>query len=451
MDNYIKVSACAVSHPGMGYSANVDNFYLNGRSRFEYEMENIQVSIDGSAGEYIFAVSDDMDRMSAQKTTSVSMMKELRKFQENIKGKGGDVKSKLNQLGERVNEINNVIFSMMLNSSEDNIANKDKATAVAALFIMGYEAAILALGSCRIYSFRNGYLKNLTGDNKKTDRLLRMGIITDEQAKELSTRLGKSAEEAKTGIYKSETISIIEGDIFLLCSDGIYSGIDDERIFEILSGQKEVGLISNMLVKEALKNGIKDSVTSLIIKIEEVKGSNKPKVTKELKSPEDQTSIKQTEDQEKIEHKSYKSNIKQESKLTKKNKTRLSLPVRRLIAGTIIGILIAIIALVVIYKPWTFVYDTLQVRSDTGEPTKHLVKPTVNATVSKKPSPTLKDENTATGVQEDIKYVVKSGDNLQKISLKFYNTIDRYKDIMQVNNITDPNQLAIGEVLIIPK
>jgi nucleoid-associated protein YgaU len=51
---------------------------------------------------------------------------------------------------------------------------------------------------------------------------------------------------------------------------------------------------------------------------------------------------------------------------------------------------------------------------------------------------------------EGTTYVVKAGDMLMKISKKFYGDENKYKLIMDANNITDPNKLAEGQTLKIP-
>lgn len=53
-------------------------------------------------------------------------------------------------------------------------------------------------------------------------------------------------------------------------------------------------------------------------------------------------------------------------------------------------------------------------------------------------------------IQNGSKYVVKQGDNLTMIALKFYGDPSRYVDIMKANNITNPNLIWIGQELVIP-
>jgi nucleoid-associated protein YgaU len=48
------------------------------------------------------------------------------------------------------------------------------------------------------------------------------------------------------------------------------------------------------------------------------------------------------------------------------------------------------------------------------------------------------------------KYTVQPGDNLSKISQKFYGDANRYMTIAKANNLQDPNKIKAGQELIIP-
>jgi nucleoid-associated protein YgaU len=58
-------------------------------------------------------------------------------------------------------------------------------------------------------------------------------------------------------------------------------------------------------------------------------------------------------------------------------------------------------------------------------------------------------ENSLVG-PDGTTHVVKAGDMLMKISKKYYGDENKYKIIMEANNITDPNKIAVGQTLKIP-
>jgi nucleoid-associated protein YgaU len=47
-------------------------------------------------------------------------------------------------------------------------------------------------------------------------------------------------------------------------------------------------------------------------------------------------------------------------------------------------------------------------------------------------------------------YTVKSGDNLSKISKRFYGSPDHYASIAAASNISDPNKIQVGQQITIP-
>jgi len=63
----------------------------------------------------------------------------------------------------------------------------------------------------------------------------------------------------------------------------------------------------------------------------------------------------------------------------------------------------------------------------------------------------LTGANTASDAKT-TKYVIKSGDTLEKIAIKVYGatTPQRVQDIQSVNNIKNPNSIQIGQEIIVP-
>jgi LysM repeat protein len=47
-------------------------------------------------------------------------------------------------------------------------------------------------------------------------------------------------------------------------------------------------------------------------------------------------------------------------------------------------------------------------------------------------------------------YTVNSGDNLSKISKRFYGSPDHYASIASASNISDPNKIQVGQQITIP-
>lgn len=430
MDNQIKVNVSSVSYAGRGYSDNDDNFYINGRYMYEHEMENIQVTTDCISNDHIFAVSDGLDRAATEKRPSISMVKELKKFQDQLNVKNGDFDSRVSLIKERLEETNNIIYSMSLNDSSRNPLIGEKETSFGSIFISEGKAVALNIGKSRAYLFRDGIFKQLTGDQKKSDKLLKMGIITNEQANILTGKFGIPMEDSKIGIQKSEVINVKAGDLFMLCTDGLINVLDEEKISEIVSIHKEIGLISNMLVKEALKYGSKDNITVLVIKVELNNSLEKTKTSNE-EFPTKRVILRGNK-------KSHKSLM--------------------MITAAIVVILLA---------GATVIWASMNLFSNNSkDPGPPLVSDSTALTVDDQDHTNV---DTTSGIEDtqtnstdtdalesdtddsDLEtYTVKEGDTLQKISKKYYDDPEKYDIIMEKNKITNPNQIQIGQVLIIP-
>jgi nucleoid-associated protein YgaU len=61
------------------------------------------------------------------------------------------------------------------------------------------------------------------------------------------------------------------------------------------------------------------------------------------------------------------------------------------------------------------------------------------------------EEVLASDVQEPVSYTVQKGDTLLEICRKQYGSADRLKEVEQVNGITDPDAIYVGQQLLLPQ
>jgi nucleoid-associated protein YgaU len=60
------------------------------------------------------------------------------------------------------------------------------------------------------------------------------------------------------------------------------------------------------------------------------------------------------------------------------------------------------------------------------------------------------DHQMTTSGGDEQPYTIKSGDNLSKISERFYGHANKYNEIAQANNIENPDLIKVGEEIKIP-
>ncbi len=127
---------------------------------------------------------------------------------------------------------------------------------------------IYNVGDSRVYRVRNGKIQLLTEDHSKIQELIDSGKMTKEDAKmaEIQSMITRALGINKTVKvdYKSEVVK--NGDIFVLCTDGLNGELSDFTINDIINLNKpKVDSISNELIRSANNAGGRDNTTVISI------------------------------------------------------------------------------------------------------------------------------------------------------------------------------------------
>ncbi len=434
---------------GSALDKNSDNFYINGRFRQRYEMDNIQVSVEGSGNEFFYAVYDDIQIRKNEEKPAFSMARELKKVHEEIKGNGKSIESNLGRIRDCLKEVDSLAFS----ASVDNPSNKCDIN-FAGMLISNNMAAALNVGGNRVYLLRDGALKLMTNDNAKIEKLLKLGIITQEQAKILSTHLGISSGSSDSGeVLTSEAVELRKGDVFLLCSSGLTNSVVEEKIQEILSLEEDASFMSNMLVREAVRNGADKNITTLVVKVEEVEGQPVSAGRNTVDEVEEEA----------LPTAARRFRRAPEPDFEEPPEDTFKTYIAAAVACVIIAGLIFLA-----YRVWlgsgdktaynennnhpsTTVENTVDQPDETTDPNDVSESPEPTPGQDSKESPEPGDDaDDSQQAEEPVRYVVQSGDSLQAISKKFYGDVNKYTLIMEANDIKNPDIINVGDVLIIP-
>jgi len=142
-------------------------------------------------------------------------------------------------------------------------------TLVVALFCNN-QMTIAHIGDSRCYRQRGGKLEQVTRDHSLLQEQIDSGLLSKEAAKRsqnknLVTRaLGiEPAVEAEIHIYPAQ-----EGDIYLICSDGLNDMVEDEDIEMTLGALgANLPLAAEQLVEMANDNGGRDNISVVLIKV----------------------------------------------------------------------------------------------------------------------------------------------------------------------------------------
>ncbi|HEU5001489.1 MAG TPA: PP2C family serine/threonine-protein phosphatase [Actinomycetota bacterium] len=143
-----------------------------------------------------------------------------------------------------------------------------------ALVLAGKEAVIAHAGDSRAYLIREGQASQLTADHSRVGEMLRMRLITAEQA---ARHPARSMLTRSLGTEPMLQIDLVRepaepGDSFVLCSDGLWDSVARGEIAEIVSGSEDeeapdCPTAAARLIELALKRDAPDNVTVAVIRL----------------------------------------------------------------------------------------------------------------------------------------------------------------------------------------
>ena len=167
--------------------------------------------------------------------------------------------------------------STVYNRAQSESEKRGMGTTASALLIAGppgrLRGFIAHVGDSRIYLSRQNQCHQLTEDHSLQNELVRRGKLRQEEFDSSPYKRYKNAVTRAVGIYASVEVDtfdfdILPGDQYLMCSDGLYSYLDEETLPNLLSA-KDVEKMPAELIHIANENGGHDNITSIIVRVQE--------------------------------------------------------------------------------------------------------------------------------------------------------------------------------------
>lgn len=128
----------------------------------------------------------------------------------------------------------------------------------------------LNIGDSRVYLLRDERLVQVTTDHSVVQELISSGRLSPEEAEShpysnVITR-AVGASELTPPDYLG--IEVLDGDRFVICSDGLTKELTDYGIQHFLREQADPSVAADAMLAAALENGGRDNVTLIIVQIE---------------------------------------------------------------------------------------------------------------------------------------------------------------------------------------
>lgn len=142
-------------------------------------------------------------------------------------------------------------------------------TTVVAVLYHGDKVSIAHVGDSRVYRLRGEEFRQITRDHSLIQELIDRGFFTPEEAaentpKNLVTRALGIEHHVDVDIQEQD---VADGEIYLLCSDGLNDMVDDEEIRLTLSKYSaNLSEAADELVRLANAKGGKDNVSVVLVR-----------------------------------------------------------------------------------------------------------------------------------------------------------------------------------------
>ena len=146
------------------------------------------------------------------------------------------------------------------------------ATTAVSVLIDGGTGTLAHVGDSRVYRLRDGQLDRLTRDHSWVEDQIRVGALSETAARRhpwrnIVTRSLSGSEDLDVDIQE---VALRSGDRLLLCSDGVFTVLDDDQIGEVLRRETDLHSLCHALIQGANDGGGPDNVTAVVLEINAV-------------------------------------------------------------------------------------------------------------------------------------------------------------------------------------
>lgn len=177
-----------------------------------------------------------------------------------------ELDEKTNRLASSVQLANRMIYE----SAQKHAAQRGMGATVVAVWINEQRLSVAHVGDSRVYLLRAGELQQITDDHSLVAEQVRRGILTKEQAESSdmqSVLIRALGIEPEVQVDADEHL-LMEGDILVLCSDGLSRMVSDLEIASTLLSRTGMQSTADRLIELANEYGGEDNVSVVLVRVE---------------------------------------------------------------------------------------------------------------------------------------------------------------------------------------
>jgi protein phosphatase len=252
----LPLAACGFSHPGRQREENEDAF--------------------GSfVDERLFVVADGMGGHSAGEVASVTAVDALETF---FRSYHADPRQAWPHPIDRTQSLGANLLRVGIKVAHERVreaATRDRArarmgTTLVALAVGDAQVAVAHAGDSRAYRLRGGALERLTRDHSVLEEMkaARPEMTEEEIAAFAHRNVVTRCLGGKDDVEPALSIEPLhEGDVYLLCSDGLWGSVADPKIRDIIRSTGELEAACQLLIDAANDAGGPDNISALLVRV----------------------------------------------------------------------------------------------------------------------------------------------------------------------------------------
>ena len=144
--------------------------------------------------------------------------------------------------------------------------HKNMATTIAGIYINENDIISFNVGDSKIFRFRNPYLMQLSADHTSAQQSAELGMNISENSRNTITCYIGDEYRCRPSIVVGEN-RVFQGDVYLICSDGLSDVVSNEEIVREISEPSELSVKCENLLNLALTNGSQDNISVILMEV----------------------------------------------------------------------------------------------------------------------------------------------------------------------------------------
>lgn len=153
--------------------------------------------------------------------------------------------------------------------SRANLQGRTMGSTVVSLLLRDNVGVCLWAGDSRLYRYRDHRLQKISDDHSQVNEMLARGMITSEEARNhpASNVITRAVGASETLYVDVTLVELRKGDVYLLCSDGLYGAVPESSMVRHLR-LRDAEACTQALLEDALQAGARDNVTAITVFIQ---------------------------------------------------------------------------------------------------------------------------------------------------------------------------------------